>query len=58
MLVDYKTDRVTDPDGSDLAKRYEKQLLYYKKALQQITGKEVKEMDIYSVSLGRKIEIV
>lgn len=58
VLVDYKTDRVTDPDGSDLAKRYEKQLLYYKKALQQITGKEVKEMDIYSVSLGRKIEIV
>jgi ATP-dependent helicase/nuclease subunit A len=57
VLVDYKTDRVSGPDGNELIVRYQKQLLYYKKALQQITGKKVKETDIYSVRLGRKIEI-
>ena len=58
MIVDYKTDRVYTADGSDLARKYGRQLLYYRRALEQVTGREVKEMLIYSVTLGREISVL
>lgn len=55
VIVDYKTDKAPDKTGQSLVEKYGKQLLYYKRALQQITGKTVKEMVIYSITLGREV---
>lgn len=57
VIVDYKTDRVSDGTGQCLVEKYAKQLLYYRRALQQITGKKVKELVIYSITLGKEIMI-
>ena len=53
MLVDYKTDYVTS--GQELVDRYKRQLEYYERALQQMTGKTVKEKIIYSLKLQEEI---
>ena len=55
VLVDYKTDRVTDPQ--ELRDRYRVQLDLYERALSQITGRKVREKLIYSVSLGEIIRL-
>lgn len=55
ILVDYKTDFVTD--GSELVKKYKQQLNYYKRALEDITGKHVKKTVIYSLKLEKEIII-
>ena len=58
VLLDYKTDRVDLYYGEEvLRKRYSVQLDYYEKALEQLTGKKVKERIIYSFSLGREIRV-
>lgn len=57
VLVDYKTDRVFSADGSDLVKKYQKQLEFYRLALERIAGIPVKEMYIYSVTLGKQIPV-
>ena len=54
VLVDYKTDRVEA--GEELIKRYSSQLAYYKRALEDITGKEVKKTIIYSLKLEKEIK--
>lgn len=53
VLLDYKTDHIKKAE--DLANRYREQLYYYAKALEQITGKRVKEKILYSVALGKEI---
>ena len=53
VLLDYKTDHIKKAE--DLADRYREQLYYYAKALEQITGKPVKEKILYSVALGKEI---
>ncbi|NLZ80454.1 MAG: helicase-exonuclease AddAB subunit AddA, partial [Clostridiales bacterium] len=55
VLVDYKTDYVEDGQEEILLSRYQAQFKYYKKALEQITGKVVKEMILYSFSLSKGI---
>lgn len=57
VIVDYKTDRVkrTDAGEEQLRERYMIQLDYYAKALEQLTGKKVKEKVIYSFTLGKAI---
>lgn len=55
VVADYKTDRVDTPE--ELAEKYEKQLHYYARALEQLTGKAVKEKIIYSFGLGKEIMI-
>ncbi len=55
VIVDYKTDKVYTRNGSDLVRKYEKQLAFYQKALEQGTGMPVKERIIYSVTLGKEI---
>lgn len=57
VLVDYKTDYVKDGREETLLSRYQAQFEYYKKALEQITGKQVKEMILYSFSLSKEIKI-
>ena len=57
VIVDYKTDRTACEDGRDLAEKYGRQLRLYGKALEQLTGKKVKEMIIYSLALGREIPV-
>ena len=51
VLIDYKTDRI--PDGEDwkefLLGRYQFQVACYRQALEQVTGKKVKEALIYSL---------
>lgn len=53
VLVDYKTDNVND--AKILVDRYAKQLSLYKKALEEATGKKVKEVYIYSTKLNTEI---
>lgn len=53
VLVDYKTDRISQ--GEELIRRYSSQLSYYQKALEQLTGKPVKEKLLYSFALGKVI---
>lgn len=55
VIVDYKTDRVQKGQEAVLVDRYRAQLDYYKKALEQISGKKVKECYIYSVGLKQEI---
>lgn len=56
VLVDYKTDSITKGQEEILLSRYHVQLVLYKKALEQIAGKRVKEGGIYSFALGKWIE--
>ncbi len=56
VIVDYKTDRVTTENYEYiLTNRYKRQLELYGATLAQITGKNVKERVIYSVSVNREI---
>ena len=58
VVVDYKTDRVSEEDGEIvLVRRYKKQMELYAKALEQITGKNVKAKVIYSLGLGREVTV-
>lgn len=55
ILVDYKSDHVRDE--ATLIGRYKTQLTLYAKALQEITGRPVKEKLIYSIILGKAIAV-
>lgn len=55
VLADYKTDRVENDE--QLVQRYKTQLDYYQKAIEQITGKKVKEKYLYSFYLQKEIRI-
>ncbi len=55
VVLDYKTDRIFQE--SELRERYHAQLDYYAKALEQLTGKTVKEKLIYSFALQTTIEV-
>lgn len=53
VVADYKTDQVEN--GKELSEKYAKQLEYYARALQRLTGKRVKEKIIYSFRLHEEI---
>ena len=57
VLLDYKTDRI--PYGKKgeevLVARYKTQLDYYQTAIEQITGKKVKDRILYSVIMNKEI---
>lgn len=55
VLVDYKTDKTKDKN--QYLKRYTPQLEIYKKALEQSTGKNVKQCIIYSVLHNITIDV-
>ena len=56
-LVDYKTDYIENGNEIELVNRYKEQLYLYKKALEQVYKKEVKNTYIYSVYLNKEIRI-
>lgn len=55
ILIDYKTDHIKEGQEELLVKRYQTQLLYYKKTLEQLTGLTVSETYLYSFSLSKEI---
>ncbi len=54
VLIDYKTDRVQH--GQELVDRYNVQMQYYVKALEQAFCKKVKEVILYSLALGEEVK--
>lgn len=58
VLVDYKTDLVGTAGAQLLIDRYQTQLDYYRQALEQLTGRPVKEALIYSFALGQSIRVL
>ncbi len=58
VLLDYKTDRATtEAEIADIRARYAVQVHYYKQAIEQITGKRVKEKYLYLFSAQRAVEM-
>ena len=57
ILVDYKTDYVEKGKENELIEKYKKQLELYQEALEEALHKKVKNKYIYSVYLGKEIEI-
>ncbi len=55
VLLDYKTDRIRDPQ--ELVDRYRSQLQFYKQALEQIFDLPVKQAVLYSFHLGKTVEV-
>lgn len=55
VLMDYKTDKIRR--AQTLVEHYKKQLDYYERALTQMTGKEVREKVIYSLTLQQAIRL-
>lgn len=53
ILVDFKTDRTWS--SQVLLDHYKRQLDYYERALNQLTGKKVREKWIYSLTMQRAI---
>ncbi len=53
VLIDFKTDHVTDP--AELWNRYRGQLALYRDAFERSTGKKVIECLLYSFYLGRTV---
>ncbi len=47
VLVDYKTDYIRDGELEKAKEKYKVQLEYYKRAIEEITGKKVKEKYLY-----------
>lgn len=57
-VVDFKTDRVFGKDAErTLIDRHRQQLLYYKKAVEQMTQREVSKAVIYSFCLMKDISV-
>ena len=56
--MDYKTDYVDSPERvNELVKLYQKQMNLYSEALEQITGKPVRERILYFLSINQAIKI-
>ena len=56
ILVDYKTDRVTEENYVDRLKElHSSQLYYYKLAIEKIYGRKLSKVLIYSVPLGKTV---
>ena len=57
VLVDYKTDHVPRGKAGEtmLIQRYKTQMDYYQRAIEQISGKKVKDRILYSVIMDREI---
>ena len=55
VIVDYKTDRVRSPQV--LARKYRLQMLCYRRAIEEMTGKRVKELLLWSFALDRAVSV-
>ena len=52
VLMDYKTDYIHEDAKTELTKKYQSQLKYYRTALEKLTGKKVKEVWFYAFGTG------
>ena len=57
VLMDYKTDRIHEDAKTELTKKYQSQLGYYRTALEKLTGKKVKEVWFYAFATGEDFRI-
>lgn len=57
VIVDYKTDYAKDLHDDVFEERYESQMTYYRRALEQQTGKSVKEVWLYIVGANRYVQV-
>lgn len=57
VLLDYKTDYIKKGEEAEFLSHYEGQLKWYKRALEQMTGKTVKEIILYSFFLGKAFRL-
>jgi ATP-dependent helicase/nuclease subunit A len=58
ILVDYKTDRVTNENYvEELTLRHKNQLTYYKKACEMMFERSIDRVIIYSVPLAKNVEV-
>lgn len=57
VLVDYKTDYVENSKEQELIQKYEKQLELYKQALESSLNRKVDKIYIYSVYLGKELNL-
>jgi len=57
VLMDYKTDRIFEDAKTELTKKYQSQLRYYRTALEKLTGKPVKEVWFYAFATGEDFKI-
>ena len=55
VLVDYKTDRISDEEA--FVRRYREQIEWYARALERITGLRVKARYLYSIGKGKEFEL-
>ncbi|MDD6022868.1 MAG: helicase-exonuclease AddAB subunit AddA [Oscillospiraceae bacterium] len=56
-VIDFKTDRVTEDSVLARAEHYRGQLTSYRKALERIFQRPVKEMILYFLSIGREVTL-
>ncbi len=57
ILVDYKTDAISEYNKNQLVEKYRIQIELYKEALEKITGKKVKESYLYLFSLDQEVRL-
>ncbi len=57
VLMDYKTDYIHEDAKTELTKKYQSQLGYYRMALERLTGKPVKEVWFYAFATGEDFRI-
>ena len=58
VIIDYKTDHIPKVNGEEILRsRYKVQLDYYQRAIEQITGKKVKQRILYSFALEKEVEV-
>lgn len=57
VLIDYKTDKISEGMEHELVKRHIKQLELYRSAIKDIAGIDIKEMYIYSFALDRFVPV-
>ncbi|PKM93294.1 MAG: helicase-exonuclease AddAB subunit AddA [Firmicutes bacterium HGW-Firmicutes-1] len=57
VLIDYKTDYIEDGQEQVLIDRYKEQMDYYKRALEQVLDKKVKEVVIYSLNASKEVNV-
>lgn len=55
VLLDYKTDYVTENTISKIKERYQIQIAIYKQAIERITGLPVKESYLYLFGIGKEV---
>jgi len=58
ILVDYKTDRITEDLLMEWSQSHEAQIYLYKRALEKTSNLTVREAYIYSFHLNREIQII